>query len=53
MTVESALRQGFKLLEDAGIPAPRLTAEVLLCHALGRERSYLFSHPEAELGNKW
>jgi release factor glutamine methyltransferase len=54
MTVESALRQGFKLLEDAGIPAPRLTVEVLLCHALQRERSYLYSHPEAELNdNSW
>ncbi len=29
--------------------APRLTAEVLLLHALGRERSYLFGHPEEEL----
>lgn len=25
---------------------PRLTAEVLLCHALHREREYLYSHPE-------
>jgi release factor glutamine methyltransferase len=51
MTLESALRQGSKLLEEAGIPAPCLTAEVLLCHALGRERSYLYGHPEEELTN--
>ena len=54
MTLESALRQGSRLLEEAGIPAPRLTAEVLLCHALGRERSYLYGHPEEELArNPW
>ena len=27
-------------------PAPRLDAELLLAHALGRERSYLHAHPE-------
>ena len=31
------------------IEAPRLTAEVLLCHALHRERAYLFAHPEQQL----
>ncbi len=34
------------MLEEAGVTAPRLTAEVLLGHALGRERVYLFAHPE-------
>ncbi len=28
---------------------PRLTVEVLLAHALGRDRSYLYAHPEEEL----
>lgn len=50
LTVKAAVQQGAKLLEDAGVGAPRLTAEVLLLHALGKERSYLYSHPEAELG---
>lgn len=49
MTIQRALQQGSALLEQAGIPAPRLTAEVLLCHVLGRERSYLFGHPEEVL----
>ncbi|HSW50094.1 MAG TPA: peptide chain release factor N(5)-glutamine methyltransferase [Bryobacteraceae bacterium] len=49
MTVQTALQQGSRLLEDAGVAEPRLTAEVLLCHALGRERAYLYSHPEADL----
>jgi release factor glutamine methyltransferase len=50
MTVQTALVQGAQLLEDDGaIPVPRLTAEVLLAHALRRERVYLFGHPEHEL----
>lgn len=49
MKVQTALQQGHRLLEEAGIPVPRLTAEVLLGHALGCERPYLFSHPEEEL----
>lgn len=49
MTLHAALLQGVSLLEDAGIAVPRLTAEVLLCHALGCERVYLYAHPEQEL----
>ncbi len=49
LTVRQALDQGADLLRQSETPAARLTAEVLLCHALRRERSYLYSHPEAEL----
>src|SRR6202789_4171867 len=49
MTILTALLQGTKLLEEEAISAPRLTAEVLLCHALHREREYLYAHPEEEL----
>jgi release factor glutamine methyltransferase len=49
MTVQTALVQGTRLLEDARVPVARLTAEVLLSHALHRERTYLFAHPEQEL----
>jgi release factor glutamine methyltransferase len=49
MTLQTALAQGTKLLEDGAIAVARLTAEVLLAHALGREREYLFAHPEEEL----
>ncbi len=49
MTVQTALRQGYRLLEDAAVPAARLTAEVLLARALDRERVYLYAHPEDEL----
>ncbi len=49
MTVLTALVQGTKLLEDDAISAPRLTAEVLLTHALQKERSYLYAHSDDEL----
>jgi release factor glutamine methyltransferase len=48
--VQDALAQGTKLLEDEGIAAPRLTAEVLLAHALGRDRVWLYAHGGEELG---
>jgi release factor glutamine methyltransferase len=50
MTLHTALLQGTKLLEDAGVDAPRLTAEVLLGHAAKVERTYFYAHPEQELG---
>lgn len=49
MTLRTAIEQGATLLENDGVAAARLTAEVLLCHALGRERPYLYSHSEDEL----
>src|SRR5580698_2673913 len=49
MTILTALLQGTKLLEDEAIAASRLTAEVLLTHALHQERAYLYAHPEEEL----
>ncbi|MGO9230166.1 MAG: peptide chain release factor N(5)-glutamine methyltransferase [Bryobacteraceae bacterium] len=49
MTLHTALSQGTRLLEDGGVAVPRLTAEVLLAHAMGRDRSYLFAHGEQEL----
>ncbi len=49
LSIQTALLQGVKLLEEGAIGVPRLTAEVLLAHALGRERSYLYAHPEEPL----
>lgn len=49
MTVGTALVQGTRLLEDAQVAVPRLTAEVLLGYAMGVERAWLFAHPEREL----
>jgi release factor glutamine methyltransferase len=49
MTVATALLQGSRLLEDAHVAVPRLTAEVLLGHAMRVERTWLYAHPEREL----
>src|ERR1035441_8929801 len=49
MTVDTALRQGARVLEDGGIAVPRLTAELLLGHAMRGGRVYFFAHPEREL----
>jgi release factor glutamine methyltransferase len=43
------LAQGTRLLARAGVAEPRLTAEVLLGFAMGRERVYFYAHPEQEL----
>ncbi|MEQ1949136.1 MAG: peptide chain release factor N(5)-glutamine methyltransferase [Bryobacteraceae bacterium] len=63
MTVREALLQGQKLLEDAGISAPRLTAEVLLLHAISHDkatrgepppdRAWLYAHSSDELREVW
>ena len=49
MTAGTALVQGTRLLEEAGVAVPRLTAEVLLAHAMHCERAYLYAHSEQEL----
>jgi release factor glutamine methyltransferase len=36
-------------LREGGSPTPRLDAELLLAHAIGRDRSWLVAHPEAEV----
>lgn len=46
-TVRSLLADAAAVLGGAS-PAPRLDAELLLAHALGRERSHLYAHPEAK-----
>jgi release factor glutamine methyltransferase len=49
VNIQAAIRQATRLLEEGAISAPRLTAEVLLCHALKREKSYLYAHSDQEL----
>ncbi len=49
MTIQTALLQGTKLLEDEAVIAPRLTSEVLLMHALQRDRAYLYAHSDDQL----
>lgn len=49
MTVQTALQQGAEILAKAAIPVPRLTAEVLLCHAMRCDRAYLYAHGNNKL----
>ncbi|HEV7166051.1 MAG TPA: peptide chain release factor N(5)-glutamine methyltransferase [Gammaproteobacteria bacterium] len=44
-TLKSLLDDAAEVLADAS-PAPRLDAELLLAHALGKGRSHLHAHPE-------
>jgi release factor glutamine methyltransferase len=53
VTIHTALLQGRRLLEDAGVSAPRLNAEVLLAHAVGQERAWLYAHSNDELREVW
>ena len=53
MTVRTALQQGQQLLEEAGVSAPRLTAEVLLMRATGHDRAWLYAHSTDELSETW
>ena len=49
MTLRTAVTKGTELLTASGTPEPRLTAELLLCHAVHCERPYLYAHPEQDL----
>ncbi len=49
LTIQAALLQGAELLEKESLGVPRLTAEVLLCHALRCDRAYLYAHATDEL----
>ena len=53
LTIQTALLQGRQLLEEAGIAVPRLTAEVLLAHAVGHDRAWLYAHSDEELNEVW
>src|SRR5467141_855707 len=47
--VRSALKQGLAQLRGAHVPSFTLTAELLLLHVLGRDRTWLYAHPEEQL----
>ncbi len=49
LTIRTAIAQGSELLGRDGIPEPRLTAELLLAHAIHCDRAYFYAHPEQEL----
>lgn len=49
MQVKQAQDAAYKILVENDVPSPRLNAELLLQFVLGRDRAYLYAHPEREL----
>jgi len=47
--VRTALKEGIARLRAANVPSDALAAELLLMHALGRDRTWLYSYPETPL----
>jgi release factor glutamine methyltransferase len=46
MDVRSALKEGMARLRAANVASPTLTGELLLMHVLGRDRAWIYAHPE-------
>ncbi len=49
--VRAALKQGLALLREAHVPSFTLAAELLLLHVLGRDRTWLYAHPEEQVSS--
>jgi len=49
MRLKPAIDAAYELLVANDVPSPRLNAELLMMFVLGRERAYLYAHPEREL----
>jgi len=49
MQLKQAIDNAYQLFIEHDVPSPRLNAELLLMFVLGRERAYLYAHPEREL----
>jgi release factor glutamine methyltransferase len=45
-SVRALLKTGITQLRDAQVPSFTLAAELLLLHVLGRDRTWLYAHPE-------
>lgn len=52
MEIRAALKEGIAQLRRAGTPSDTLAAELLLMHALGCDRAWLYSHPESALDSR-
>src|SRR5882762_8495580 len=51
LIVRTALREAFAQLRAAGVPSHTIAAELLLMHALGRDRAWLYAHPEETIAD--
>jgi len=49
MDVRTTLQRATAELQTAGVSSHGLAAELLLQHALGRDRAWIYGHPEAEM----
>ena len=49
MDVRATLKEGMAQLRAANVPSSTLAAELLLMHSLARDRTWLYTHPEAEV----
>jgi release factor glutamine methyltransferase len=47
--VRATLKQGLAQLREAQVPSFTLAAELLLLHVLGRDRTWLYAHPEEQI----
>src|SRR5712692_1236501 len=51
IAVRTALKQGLAQLREAHVPSFTLAAELLLLHVLGRDRTWIYSHPEGKISS--
>ncbi len=51
LVVRTVLREAFAQLHAAGVPSHTLEAELLLIHAMGCDRTWLYAHPEEAIAN--
>src|SRR5579863_4655879 len=51
MNAKTAFKLGIGRLRDAGVPSFTLAAELLLLHIAGKDRAWLYAHPEDELSD--
>src|SRR5467141_3568481 len=49
--VRTTLKQGLARLRDEHVSPYTLAAELLLLHVLGRDRTWIYSHPEEEISS--
>jgi release factor glutamine methyltransferase len=52
MQLKQAVEAAYQLFIENDVPSPRLNAELLMMFVLGRERAYLFAHPERALSGE-
>ncbi len=52
MQLKQAVDAAYELFVSNDVPSPRLNAELLVLFVLGRERAYLYAHPERELSSE-